>query len=292
MTMLSEFKTLFIMSDSKVFMFPDGGNTSSIDPNLLMALNNNGGFGGNGNWLWIFFLFFLWPLMRGNNAFATGDAALSNTINNDQGRALLMQAIQGNGNAISQLATTLNCDSDSIRSAINSVMSSVQSVGNQVGLSSTQVINAIQAGNASLGQQLAQCCCNVREAITNQGYENRIATLEQTNILGSKIDAGDAAIAQAIQAQTTVINDKFCDLEKRELQNRITELIETRNTLQGQISNANQTAAIQSYIANVVNPIAQEVTAIKQSLPSTVSVQYPQLTVIPNYYYSQNSIWG
>lgn len=280
------------MSDSKVFMFPDGGNNSSIDPNLLALLNNNGGFGGNGNWLWIFFLFFLWPLMRGNNMFGVGDAGVTNMVNNDQGRALLMQAIQGNANAIGQLATTLNCDSDSIRSAINSVMSSIQSVGNQVGLSSTQIINAVQAGNASLGQQIAQTCCNVREAITNQGYENRIATLEQTNQLGSKMDAGHNAIINAIANQTTVINDKFCDLEKRELQNRITELIETRNTLQGQISNANQTAAIQSYIASVVNPIAQEVTSIKQSLPSTVSVQYPQLTVIPNYYYSQNSIWG
>lgn len=280
------------MSDSKVFMFPDGGSNNSIDPNLLMALNNNGGFGGNGSWLWVFFLFFLWPLMRGNGWFGNGNGDFSNMVNNDSGRALLMQAIQGNGNAIGQLATTLNADSDSIRSAINSVMTAVQGVGNQVGLSSTQVINAIQAGNASLGQQLAQTCCNVREAITNQGYENRIATLEQTNALSSKIDAGDSAIAQAIQAQTTVINDKFCDLEKRELQNRITELIETRNTLQGQISNANQTAAIQSYVASVINPIAQEVTSIKQSLPSTVSVQYPQLTVIPNYYMNQASIWG
>lgn len=46
------------MSDSRVFMFPDnfggnGGNGSSIDPNLLLALNNGGGFGGNGNWMWI-----------------------------------------------------------------------------------------------------------------------------------------------------------------------------------------------------------------------------------------------
>ena len=227
-----------------------------------------------------------------NGWFGNGNGDFSNMVNNDSGRALLMQAIQGNGNAIGQLATTLNCDSDSIRSAINGVMTSVQQVGNQVGLTSTQVINSIQAGNANLGQQLASCCCNVREAITNQGYENRIATLEQTNALSSKIDAGDAAIAQAIQAQTTVINDKFCDLEKRELQNRITELIETRNTLQGQISNANQTAAIQSYVASVINPIAQEVTSIKQSLPSTVSVQYPQLTVIPNYYMNQASIWG
>ena len=30
----------------KVYMFPEGGN-STLDPNLMMALNNNGGFGGN-----------------------------------------------------------------------------------------------------------------------------------------------------------------------------------------------------------------------------------------------------
>ena len=38
------------MDDSKVFMFPDAAK-GSIDPNLLLALNNNGRFGGNGNWI-------------------------------------------------------------------------------------------------------------------------------------------------------------------------------------------------------------------------------------------------
>lgn len=52
------------MSDSKVFMLPDmQAGSNQLDPNLLMALNQNGGFGGNGSWMWIFFLFFLWPLM-------------------------------------------------------------------------------------------------------------------------------------------------------------------------------------------------------------------------------------
>lgn len=41
------------MESSKIMMFPEMGN-NSIDPNLLMALNNNGGFGGN-NWIWIMF---------------------------------------------------------------------------------------------------------------------------------------------------------------------------------------------------------------------------------------------
>ena len=34
------------MESSKIMMFPEMGN-SGIDPNLMLALNNNGGFGGN-----------------------------------------------------------------------------------------------------------------------------------------------------------------------------------------------------------------------------------------------------
>lgn len=97
---------------------------------------------------------------------------------------MLLQAINGNGNAISQLATTLNCDINAVQSAINSVQSQIQSVGNQVGMSGQQIINAIQAGNC----QIASCCCDVRTAIERQGYEGQLATLNQTNTLGSKID--------------------------------------------------------------------------------------------------------
>lgn len=58
------------MDDSKVFMFPDGGTrqTSSDANSLLPLLMCNGGFGG-GNWVWIIFLFFLYPLMRNGGLF-------------------------------------------------------------------------------------------------------------------------------------------------------------------------------------------------------------------------------
>ena len=115
---------------------------------------------------------------------------------------MLLQAINGNGNAISQLATTLNCDINAVQSAINSVQSQIQSVGNQVGMSGQQIINAIQAGNCQIASQIASCCCDVRTAIERQGYEGQLATLNQTNTLGSKIDQ-----------QTTLISDKFCSLK-------------------------------------------------------------------------------
>jgi hypothetical protein len=44
--------------------------------------------------------------------------------------------------------------------------------------------------------------------------------------LGAKIDY-----------QTTFLADKFCELEKRELQNKIDGLREENSTLKGQISN-------------------------------------------------------
>lgn len=191
------------MSESKTVIYsPDsgmaGGNgmmamlapllqQRGIDPNLLVALNGkngNNGFGGDGSWLlWVIFLFFLFPLMgRGGwgNGFGGGNeggcpsgAGLANLINNDNGRELLMSAIQGNGQAINNLATNLNCSVGQIQQAINGVSAKVAEVGCQVGLSSQQIINAIQAGKASIASQMAQCCCDVKGAIQQQGYENR-----------------------------------------------------------------------------------------------------------------------
>ena len=59
------------MDDSKVFMFPDA-NKGSIDPALMMALMNNGGFGG-GNAIWVLFLWMMWQNgMFGNNGYGFG----------------------------------------------------------------------------------------------------------------------------------------------------------------------------------------------------------------------------
>jgi len=78
---------------------------------------------------------------------------------------------------------------------------------------------------------MAQCCCDNKLLVTNQGYENRIATLEQTNqlsnksdIVGTKVDNGTASITNAIANQTALINDKFCALEMRDMQSKINQL--------------------------------------------------------------------
>lgn len=282
------------MSDEKTYIFPDGaGNSNGLDTGSLLAMMNNGGGFGNGSWIWVIFLFFLYGWNR-NGMFG------GNGMDSGLGTDLVMQAVNGNRSAISDLANRLNCDINTISTAINSVQSSVQSVGAQVGLSGQQVINAIQSGNQTLASQLAQCCCDNKLLVTTQGYENQIATLNQTNQLGSKIDGNSAAITDAISKQTTFLSDKFCELEKREMQARIDSLLEEKNTLQTNIAFANQTGQIQAYIASVVQPVATEVDSIKRALPSSITLPYTPYTVVPNnglyngYYYGtpNNSIWS
>lgn len=247
-----------------------------VDPNVLAMMNNNGGW-GNGGWIWFLFLILLW----GGNGWGgfgrngQGTADLASLINGDNGRDLLMQAINGNGTAISQLASTLNCSVGQIQQSINGVMTQLQSLGNQVGMSGQAIINAIQSGNCSIERQLAQCCCDNRLLTTQQGYENRIAISEQTNILGSKIDQ-----------QSVLINDKFCQLEQRELQNKIDALREERSNLLGQISQANQTAQIGQYINQAFTPLNSALAAL-QSEVDGIKCKLPQTQVVP----AQNGVY-
>lgn len=117
--------------DKDIFMFGDGGNSSvaslipalmqnrGMDPNLVAALmngnNNRSAWGGDGCWwIWIILLFFCWG---GNGWGGNGMNSLPAQLNGDAGRELLMNAIQGNGSAITQLASSLNCSVQQIQTA-------------------------------------------------------------------------------------------------------------------------------------------------------------------------------
>lgn len=89
-----------------------------MDPAALMAMMNNGGFGGNGGWwwIWIILIFFCWGGFGGNGFGRGGNDAgrLASQLNTDANTNLLMQAINGNKEAISSLSNTLNCDINEI----------------------------------------------------------------------------------------------------------------------------------------------------------------------------------
>lgn len=250
----------------------------------MFGWNGNGGFGGN------------WGGGAGQLGF------LSNQLNNDSGRELLMNAItsqgEANRSAVQNLATTLGQDFDLVNAAVQNVQNSLQTLALQQAVSVPQIINSIQGGNQALSQQLCQCCCQTQQQIMAQGYENQIRTIEQTGTLSNQANVNAAQIRADIAQQTTFINEKFCDLEKRELQDKITTLTANNALLRSQIDNANQTAQITSYVNSVVAPLQKSVTEIENKMPNTVPVQYPNLVAVNNTPYNGgffggwNGYWG
>jgi hypothetical protein len=72
------------------------------------------------------------------------------------------------------------------------------------------------------------------------------------------------------------------------MQSKIDALAQQNTILRGTIDNANQTAAIQGYVAQTVAPVAaslselsKEVTAIKGCMPQSVTIPYSPVTGIP-----------
>ena len=295
------------MSESKIYTIPDGH--SSIDPALMMALSQNGGFGNNGGWMWMMFMWILFPWLFNGNGFGNGfggNGFLANQLNNDAGRDLLLQAINGRADALSQLSQMLNTSVSNVQNGVYAIQNAVQSVGAQVGLSGHQVINSVQAGNAALSQQLCNCCCENRLAICNQtnalqaqaaanhsaatlqSAQNHAATqlqmaqiesadqlavCQQTNALQNHPERDTNAILSAIGAQTTAMTKEFCDLKERELQNKIDTQGDIITQLRNQISNDHQTLQFNA----AFHALDDKIDSIAAKQPNTVPVQWPNL---------------
>lgn len=254
------------MSESKTFILPDGGQSSSmmpllaslcqqrgVDPNVLLATRNNG-FGGDSSWiLWVIFLL----MFTGDNGFGFGkkNGNLPNMINNDAGRELLMNAIQGNGNAIGQLATTLNCD-------IKQINSTLQAMATQ-----------LQNSNSQLASQLSQCCC-----------DNKMAICQQTNTLQSTINGVGNAMERGFSDNAFRMQTLACDLKTsandntRAILAKLDQIEDSRKdreiaSLTAQLTASQSRAERQSEL----QPIYKALADIQGKQPNTVPVQWPQI---------------
>ena len=281
----------------------NGSNQSGLGSDLLTgAMLGGGGFGGfgGGNWILPFLLFALWGGNWGGwgNGFgfgnrggfgggccnAAGFGFISDQLNNDAGRELIMQDIQGIANAIGQLSSTLNCSTGELRTALNGISTQICNLGNTMGMNTMQVIQAINNGDTALQAQLAQCCCDLKGAISDNKYATERGFCNTNQILAQ----GFSSVAYETQRQT-------CDIEKaiassteqilagqraaemREMQDKIDALRE-KNAQQAVIlNNAQQT----SQFAAMVAPIAQDLEKIKCKMPETVTLPYSCATAVP-----------
>lgn len=294
------------MGENGVFVFPDaatGHAASSIDPNLLLALQNNGGFGnGNGAWWWIIFMWMMWDRNGRNGNF--NDYLAS--VNGNEGRQYLADIMNGRFDNLNTLAQMVNTSVEGIKTGVFGLQNAITEVSGQIGMSGLQTINAIQSGNTSILSKLCECCCENRLAICQQtnsiqstlasnhaddilqaeknaaGLQlqlsqlegaNKLSVCQQTNTLQNQAERDTNSILNAIAGQNTLITKEFCDLKERELQSKIDTQSDVITQLRNQISNDHQTLQFNA----AFNALDNKIGAIAAKQPNTVPVQWPNL---------------
>lgn len=271
-------------------MLPNLMGSKGVDPGLLALLNQGRGsqdqWGGSWWFIWIILLWFCWGGNGFGNRFGNG-GGLPAELNGDVGREYLMSAIQGNGNAINQLASSLNCSTQQLQSALCNIQGLIANVGNQVGMSTQQIINAFQSGNQAVLTQIADCCCKNQAAIERQGYESRLASCENMNTLTRTMEGNTRSLADAYREGFQALVAKMDAAEARRQQEALAAKDAEISTLKGEISQRNQNATILGNVTQQIAPIVAslqtlqgEVDKIRCSMPPTVAVPYPQLQAI------------
>lgn len=285
---------------AEIIQLPENGNnTSNIPFSIPLGGLNGGGWGnGFGNGfnsiadlfgLAIIASMFGW----GGNGFGgfggwggnNGAGFLSNQLNNDSGRELIMNAITSQGEAsrtaISNLATALGQDFNLVNSAVSNVQNALSNLALQQAVSVPQIINSIQSGDASIISAFQKCCC-----------DNQLALCNQTNTLQNTMNANGQRNVDAIADLKATMIQSFCDVKEREMQSKIDTQADIITQLRNAADNAAQTNQIIGYVNSVVAPLQKSVTEIENKMPNTVPVQWPQLTAVNTTPYVSGGYYG
>ena len=66
-----------------------------------------------------------------------------------------------------------------------------------MGQNTNSIITAIMQGNHALTSQICNCCCDMKQLVTAQGYENRLANCENMNTLTRTMEGNTRSLTDA-----------------------------------------------------------------------------------------------
>ena len=310
---------------SETILVPDNnGNGNNALPWLLAGNGGMGGFGGGNFWgagIGAFLGSALGNWFGGGNGFGgnggNGGAAAASlgaqaTANNNT--ELLRAAISANGEqslqAIQTISTMLGQDFATVSAQFGAINGILNNMAIQNATTPLQIVNAIVSGNKDLAAEFASCCCQNKLLITEQGYQNQLRTVEQTNAINSGFAGVNTNIAATKAAQelsdckqtytlTDTMNRNYLSLDNKldamESSRKDREIAALTAKI-AQLESQNYTAGVIGQAMGPVNAqlaaLARELEAIKNRQPNTVSVQYPNLVAVNNTPYTNGVMGG
>lgn len=262
-----------------------------IDPTAALAMMNNnkgGGFLGN-NGLGDIIALIIVAAIFGNNG--NGGLFGGGGNNRNAETEMLMQTLNRNGIDINQLAQAVNCSTSQILQGINQVSTAICGLGNQMGQNTNQIIMSIMQGNNALTSQIAGCCCDLKQLISQSNYltERGFCETNQTlakgfSDIGYSFRDQTCNIEKAIAASTAQILEGQRAQEMRELQNRIDALREKNSQQATAINNYQQT----SQFAAMLAPIQADLAELKCNQVPVKKIACPETYVPLNRAINEN----
>ena len=190
---------------------------NNCDPMAMAAMMNQNDYMNNpfAYLIWMIFAMRMWNNQDGNpgNAIQSQLDAMRSQIAGNQNSSLVMDAIRGNANAITQLASNLNCDFNALNNAICCVRSGIQEVAGNVNFSAERVINAINLGDANLTSALQNCCCQTQQNIIKMGYENQLGQKDIVNQMQTGFSQTNSGLERAASNLGFQMSQIACDLK-------------------------------------------------------------------------------
>ena len=292
---------------TEIIQLPTGQNGNQNGGlNVLPVGNNGGGLFGNGqtNLADLFgfaIIASMFPNLFGGYGYGNRGGNGNCPCPSVDGQ-LALQAVASEGAAsraaVESLAASMGQNYSTILPAVQNVQATISQLASANGMGFLQVINALQQGNCNLASQLSQCCCDNRLLTTQQGYETRIQTIDQTNQLNGTINANGQRQVDAIADLKTTMIKEFCDARERDMQAIINKQADEISQLRTKDNISAQTNQILGYVNQVLAPIQAGLKEIQDKMPNTVPVQYPNLQVVNatpyvnGGYYGQTPFYG
>ena len=173
--------------------------------------NGNGGFGWGGDWASWIILFLIFGM------FGWGGYGNAGGVNNPAGQGWATRADINEGFALNNLESGQRDILGSVTSGFHGVDNAICQLGYQTqqGFNNTNV--ALMQGHNALATQLANCCCETREAIQGVNYNLATQACDTRNtiqnstrdIIDNQTSGINAIMGKLSQMEYNGLNDKY-----------------------------------------------------------------------------------